>query len=209
MDNLEKKLRQLPDELRKEVEDFVDLLILKYERQGKKLEDLTKDDPKKPQIIEKTQQETPVTSEAAEPPTPPPVKRSMAFTRVELMGNSQFTSYTSQKTGSPNVNAEEKLSDPSKPSNNASKISNTNQNPVEKGNTNALNTEKNDFSSSEANKPKSEMLGEREIEVERQLFPCPYCSNVVQDNWDECPFCNKPLKKQAGPAPVAKKKWFK
>jgi hypothetical protein len=40
------------------------------------------------------------------------------------------------------------------------------------------------------------ILGEREIDDSKELFPCPFCKCIVQSNWTECPFCNKPLVKK-------------
>jgi len=210
MDSIEKKLGQLSPELRNQVEDFVDFLILKYEKQPKKEESATKSETKKELKVIKTEKEeinAPVEPET--PPTPPPIKRSMAFTRVEMMGNSQYTSSISQKTNTSNPSHAESTPYPQKSPPIQQNPASSEQKAIENKNPTSLNTGQPGTPTKEANQPKSEMLGEREIEVERQLFPCPYCSNVVQDNWDECPFCNKPLKKQAGPPPVAKKKWFK
>lgn len=209
MDSLEKKLGQLTPQLRKEVEDFVDLLILKYERQAKKEESVVKRETKKETKSEKIEPVETTTPVESEPSAPPPIKRSMAFTRVEMMGNKQYTSSITQKLSATNQSQIEKVPELQKPANFTTKSLTTDQKSGEQKAPNTLNLESKVTSTTESDKPKSEMLGEREIEVERQLFPCPFCKNVVQDNWDECPFCNKSLIKTAEPTSAPKKKWFK
>jgi hypothetical protein len=58
---------------------------------------------------------------------------------------------------------------------------------------------------SSSSKPTTAMLGDKEIETERQLYPCPYCAKVVQDNWETCPYCEQSLKEPINPPKKSKK----
>jgi len=199
MDSLDKKLSHLPPQLRDEVEDFVDFLIMKHEKSTTKSDHAVKPELKKDQKVIRPEGEIPTPVASADPPTPPPIKRSMAFTRVELMGTPQYTEAITSKISPTNSPPNQKGTEIQKPVSSEPKK-----------NVSELNAQepKNLSNTTEEPKPKVEILGEREIETERQLFNCPFCKSVVQDNWDDCPFCNKPLKKTAEVPTPAKKKWF-
>jgi hypothetical protein len=173
--DLDKKLKSLPKELLTEVESYVDFLIFKHEKAKAVIE--PKPEKKTAPKAEAAPEEPPVV------PVPPPVKEHKVLGLFNSSGPSNTVSTILAN-----------LPSSSKPATEIPK-------PITAG----WDTPKPSSKPSAISPPKTEMLGEREIETERKLYPCPYCQKVVQDNWEICPYCDKSLKEPVNP-PLKKSK---
>lgn len=184
--DLEKKLKSLPKELLPEVEQYIDFLLYKVEKS--KVEAELKRE-KKAAIKAETTSEQPITESA-----PPPVKEHKVLGLFNTTGPSNTVSSILS-----NISSTPKSTNP--PTNPQSSNGNVLSNSDKTG-WDAPISPKN---SSASTPPKTEMLGEREIETERKLYPCPHCEKIVQDNWEICPYCEKSLRESTTPAKKPKK----